>query len=127
MNNITVFEAFPNAVEKWQIAEMHYSTITGNKVAGEWQDIDVIVDEGSSTDPNQSPNYANAYSDLLIYCKPSQLPTTKTAELIANYAIQDQDGYLFAIVDAGIGKNQENGITEHIELKLRQVEVDTEE
>lgn len=127
MNNITVFEAFPNAVEKWQIAEMYYSTITGNKVAGEWQDIDVIVDEGSSADPNQSPNYANAYSDLLIYCKPSQLPTAKTAELVANYAIQDQDGYLFAIVDAGIGKNQENGITEHIELKLRQVEVDTEE
>lgn len=126
MNNLTVFEAFPNAIEQWQIASMHYSTITGNKVAGEWQNIDVIVDEGSSTDPNQSPNYANAYSDLLIYCKPNQMPTIKSQALVADYAIQDNDGVLYAIVDAGIGKNQENGIVEHIELKLRQIDTDTE-
>lgn len=117
----TVFQAFPQAIETWQIAPMEYSTITGNMV-GKWEDIDVIVDEGSSTDPNQSPNYANAYSDLLIYCKPEQLPTTNTQALVADYSIQDPDGYIFAIIDAGIGKNQQNGKIEHIELKLRQTE-----
>lgn len=118
----TVFEAFPNAIEKWQIAGMSFSTITGNKITGTWSDIDVIVDEGSSTDPNQSPNFANAYSDLLIYCKPTQLPTLNTAKLVADYVVQDTDGYLFAIIDAGIGKNQETGRIEHIELKLRQTD-----
>lgn len=122
MNNMTVFDAFPNAIKTWQIAEMQYSTITGNQVIGEWQNIDVIVDEGSSTDPNQSPNYANAMSDLLIYCKPTQMPTIETASLVADYAIKSDTGFIYAIVDAGIGKNQELGIIEHVELKLRQVE-----
>jgi hypothetical protein len=31
-------------------------------------------------------------------------------------------GDYFAIIDAGIGKNQENGVIEHIELKLRQTD-----
>ena len=125
-DNMTVFDAFPNAIEIWQIASMDYSTITGNEVIGEWQNIDAIIDEGSSTEPNQSPNYANAYSDLLIYCRPEQLPTIETAELVADYVIKDEKGKTYAIIDAGIGKNQENGVIEHVELKLRQVSVDTE-
>lgn len=126
MTNMTVFEAFPNAIESWKIAGVQYSTITGNETTGDWSDIDVIIDEGSSTEPNQSPNYANAYSDLLIYCRPSQLPTTETATLVADYAIKDPNGRIYAIVDAGIGKNQELGIIEHVELKLRQVSIDEE-
>lgn len=126
MNSITVFDAFPNAIEIWQIAMMQYSTITGNETTGEWSYIDVIVDEGSSSEPNQSPSYANLYSDLLIYCRPSQLPTIETAELVADYAIKDPNGRIYAIIDAGIGKNQENGVIEHIELKLKQVDIDLE-
>lgn len=122
MNNMTVFEAFPNAIEQWQIAEFAYSTITGNQIMGPWNSIGVIVDEGTSTQPNQSPSYANAYSDLLIYCRPSELPITKASKLMADYAVQDPDGYIYAITDVGIGKNQETGNVEHIELKLRQTE-----
>lgn len=125
-DSMTVFDAFQNAIETWQIAVMQYSTITGNQTTGEWQNIDVIIDEGSSSEPNQSPNFANANSDLLIYCKPAQLPTINTAELVADYAIKDADGYIYAIIDAGIGKNQELGIIEHVELKIRQVDVDSE-
>lgn len=125
-DNMTVFDAFPNAIETWQIASMDYSTITGNEVIGEWQNIDVIIDEGNSTEPNQSPNYANAYSDLLIYCRPEQLPTIETADLVADYVIKDEKDKTYAIIDAGIGKNQENGVIEHVELKLRQVSVDME-
>lgn len=124
MNN-TVFDAFPNAIENWQIAEMSYSTIRGNVITGEWADIGVIVDEGSSSDPNQSPNYANAMSDLLIYCKPYELPSKKTEALIAAYAVQDPDGVVYSIIDAGIGKNQETGVIEHIELKLRQMDMES--
>lgn len=126
MGNMTVFDAFPNAIEHWHIAEMEYSTITGNQTTGTWNDIDVIVDEGSSTEPNQSPNYANAYSDLLIYCSPEQLPTLETAALVADYAVKDNNCRLYAIIDAGIGKNQELGIIEHVELKLKQVDEDIE-
>lgn len=122
MNNMTVFDAFPNAIETWQIAEMKYSTVIGNHVVGEWQNISVIVDEGSSTDPNQSPNYANVMSDLLLYCKPSELPTTKTVVLAGDYVIQDPEGLIYSIIDAGVGKNQETGKVEHIELKIRQTE-----
>lgn len=126
MNNMTVFDAFPNAIETWCMAFMEYSTITGNQTAGDWHEIDVIVDEGSSTEPNQSPSYANASSDLLIYCKPSQMPTLETAALVADYAIKDKNGRLYAIIDAGIGKNQELGIIEHVELRLRQTDEDVE-
>lgn len=126
MGNMTVFDAFPNAIETWHIAAMQYSTITGNQTTGTWQDIEVIVDEGSSTEPNQSPNYASAFSDLLIYCRPEQLPTLETAALVADYAIKDKNCRLFAIIDAGIGKNQELGIIEHVELKLKQVDEDVE-
>lgn len=126
MDNMTVFDAFPNAIEQWEIAEMQYSTITGNETVGEWESINAIIDEGSSSEPNQSPNYANANSDLLIYCRPDQLPTIETAALVADYAIRSPRNRLYAIIDAGIGKNQENGVIEHIELKLRQVEANLE-
>lgn len=126
MTNMTVFDAFPNAIETWKLAEMQYSTITGNQTVGEWQDIDMIIDEGSSSEPNQSSNWADASSDLLVYCRPNQMPTLDTAELVASYAIKSEYGKIYAIIDAGIGKNQEIGVIEHVELKLRQIDEDLE-
>ena len=50
------------------------------------------------------------------------MPTIDTAELIASYAVKNtQTDKLYAIIDAGIGKNQDNGVIEHIELRLRQI------
>ena len=121
MANMTVFEAFPNAIETWSIIPVAYSTITGNQLdMKNAQNIDVIVDEGSSSDANQSPNYATINSDTLIYTKPSQMPTTDTSALVADYAIKSPNGKIYEITDAGLGKNQELGIVEHIELKIRQ-------
>lgn len=121
---LTVFEAFPNAIEReiWQIGSMAYSTITGNDLdENSLAYIDVIVDEGNSSEPNASPNAANTYSDMLLYIRPEQSPTLDTAELIASYVVRNTTtGKLYAIIDAGIGKNQDNGVIEHIELKLRQ-------
>ena len=79
---MTVFDAFPNAIEQgWQIAQVTYSSITGNTVTN-GANIDVIIDEGSSSDANQAPNAAGLYADTLIYTRPEQLPTTDTSTLV---------------------------------------------
>ena len=121
---MTVFDAFPNAIEQgWQIAQVTYSSITGNTVTN-GTGIDVIIDEGSSSDANQAPNAAGLYADTLIYTKPDQMPTTDTSALVAGYVLIDPNGRTWEIIDAGQGKNQENGQIEHIELKIRQIGAD---
>lgn len=118
---MTVFDAFPNAIEQgWQIAQVTYSSITGNTVTT-GTDIDVIIDEGSSSDANQAPNAAGLYADTLVYTKPDQMPTTDTSALVAGYVLIDPNERTWEIIDAGQGKNQDNGQIEHIELKIRQV------
>ena len=118
---MTVFDAFPNAIEQgWQIAQVTYSSITGNTVTN-GTGIDVIIDEGSSSDANQAPNAAGLYADTLIYTKPDQMPTTDTSALVAGYVLIDPNERTWEIIDAGQGKNQENGQIEHIELKIRQI------
>ena len=118
---MTVFDAFPNAIEQgWQIAQVTYSSITGNTVTNGTA-IDVIIDEGSSSDANQAPNAAGLYADTLIYTKPDQMPTTDTSALVAGYVLIDPNERTWEIIDAGQGKNQENGKIEHIELKIRQI------
>lgn len=118
---MTVFEAFPNAIETgWQIIPIAYSTVTGNYIDREnASDISVIVDEGNSSDANPAPNTASITADMLIYTRPSELPTTNTSALVAGYAISDATK-LYEIIDAGIGKNQNNGRIEHVELRIRQ-------
>ena len=122
---LTVFQAFPNGIEHeiWQIGQMAYSTITGNDLdTDSLTYIDAIEDEANDSEPNNSPSYANTYSDTLLYVRPEQMPTIDTAELIASYAVKNtQTDKLYAIIDAGIGKNQDNGVIEHIELRLRQI------
>lgn len=126
MLTTTVFQAFPNAIESqvWQIGKMAFSTITGNDLdTASLTYIDVIEDEANNSEPNASPSYANTYSDTLLYVRPNQMPTIDTAELIASYVVKNTTtGKLYAIIEAGIGKNQESGTIEHIELKIRQTE-----
>lgn len=125
MRMLTVFQAFPNGIEHeiWQIGQMAYSTITGNDLdTDSLTYIDAIEDEANDSEPNNSPSYANTYSDTLLYVRSEQMPTIDTAELIASYAVKNtQTDKLYAIIDAGIGKNQDNGVIEHIELRLRQI------
>lgn len=119
---MTVFDAFPNAIVQLKIAQVAYSSITGNDIDLEnAETIDAIIDEGSSSDANQAPNAAGLYADTLIYTKPSQLPTTDTSTLVSDYAIINENDRTWEIIDAGVGKNQDNGQIEHIELKIRQI------
>ena len=119
----SIFNAFPSAIiyGEWQIGSCQHGTIVGN-VFVKIGDIDVIVDEGNNSDINSTPETLR--SDLLIYAKPEQLPTTRTNELVAGYMLYNsaEDAY-YNIIDAGIGKNQEVGKIEHIELKVVQTEV----
>lgn len=120
----TVFEAFPNAVISgvWEIGQFQRGTRIGN-IYTKYGDLDVIIDEGSNTSIESAPNASPLISDILLYVKPEQLPTTKTNELVASCIVYDSenDDY-YAVIDAGVGKNQENGQIEHLELKLRQTE-----
>lgn len=119
---MTVFDAFPNAIVQLKIAQVAYSSVTGNDIDLEnAETIDAIIDEGSSSDANQAPNAAGLYADTLIYTRPEELPTTDTSALVSDYAIVDSKGRTWEIIDAGAGKNQDNGQIEHIELKIRQI------
>lgn len=120
-----VFDAFPNAVEvgRFYIGTYQRGSLEGNQFVN-MGDIDAIVDEGDGGEIGNTPNAEEMIADALLYVKPDQLPTQNPRELTAGYMIYDSlySDY-FAIIDAGIGKNQENGRVEHIELKLRQTEV----
>lgn len=120
-----VFKAFPGAVVfgRYSIGEFQRGTVEGNKFV-QYGSLDVIVDEGDAGDIGRAPNAEALTADLLMYCKPEQLPTTNPRALTAGYMIYDAeyDDY-FAIIDASIAKNQHVGQYEHIELLLRQTEV----
>lgn len=113
-----VFNAFPEAIETWQIGEMSFGTIEGNKL-NKTENIRVIVDEGTSADQERSPNEARIASDTLIYAVPGDLPTTDTSALVTDYAIKSPAGRIYAIIDAAQGRNQHRGQLEHIEMRLR--------
>lgn len=123
-----VFSAFPGAVVsgRFIIGSYQRGTVEGNRFLNEGT-LDVIIDEGDASDIGSAPNAEELTADLLLYVKPEQLPTTNPRALVSGYLICDteNDDY-FAIINAGVGKNQELGTVEHIELLLRQTEVVTE-
>lgn len=121
--DLSIFEAFPNAIISgtWELGTCQHGSVVGNqfvKVA----DLDVVVDEGTSSSINNIPE--TMASDLLIYVYPCQMPTFDTNKLVSNYMLHNtfEDTY-YEIVDAGIGKNQHTGKIEHLELKVVQTEV----
>lgn len=119
-----VFSAFPGAVVsgRYFIAVCQMGTLEGNKISLV-SGLNVIVDEGDAGDIGSAPNAEALIADLLMYVKPGELPTLNLRELIAGYLVYD-DLYkdYFRIIDAGIGKNQETGAIEHVELRLRQTD-----
>ena len=119
----SIFDVFPKAIISgvWQIGTCQHGTLIGN-VFVKTGDIDVIIDEGNNS--SVSTDIETLKSDMLIYCKPSQLPTFDTNALVSGYMLYNSsnDSY-YMIIDAGIGKNQENGKVEHVELKVVMTEV----
>ncbi|MCM1218189.1 MAG: hypothetical protein NC548_27200 [Lachnospiraceae bacterium] len=120
-----VFNAFPNAIisNQWELGEVQYATEIGTQFANP-KPCDVILDEGSFTARQKSPEIAYEDSDDLIYAKPEQMPTLVTAKLTNGYMWHDKlNDLYYEIRDASIGKNQETGEIEHIEFLIRPTEV----
>ena len=124
-----VFKAFPGAVVSgvYSIGSYQRGTLEGNQYTKK-ADLDVIVDEADMGDIGMAPNAETIDADLLMYVKPEQLPETNPRALTAGYMIYDSknDDY-FTVIDAGVGKNQQTGKIEHIELLLRQIDAINEE
>jgi len=124
--DFSIFNAFPNAIITgvWQIGTCQHGTLIGN-IFTKTGDIDVIIDEGNNSSVNT--DIETLKSDMLLYCKPEQMPTLNTNTLVSGYMLynSEEDSY-YMIIDAGIGKNQHTGNIEHIELKVVQTEVTTD-
>lgn len=121
--DLSIFNAFQNAIISgvWQIGTCQHGTLIGN-VFEKTADIDVIIDEGNNSSINTTIEALK--SDMLIYCKPDQMPTLDTSALVSGYMLyNNSDDKYYAIIDAGIGKNQHTGRIEHIELKVVMTEV----
>ena len=124
-----VFSAFAGAVVsgRYSIGSCQRGSLVGS-VYSKYADIDAIIDEGDLTNIGLAPNATVLDSDILLYVKPEQLPTVNPRKLVADYLVYDKDeGDYFAIVNAGIGRNQETGEIEHIELMLQQTDAEPEE
>lgn len=125
--DFSIFNAFPKAIISgvWQIGTCQHGTLIGN-VFEKTNDIDVIIDEGNNS--SVDTDIETIKSDMLIYCRPEQMPTLNTNTLVSGYMLYDssEDNY-YMIIDAGIGKNQHTGNIEHIELKVVQTEVTDEQ
>ena len=119
----SIFEAFPNAIISgvWEIGMCQHGTLIGNQY-NKIGDLDVVVDEGSNSTINTTPEALK--SNLLIYVYPCQLPTLQTNALVSAYMLyNNEENAYYEIVDAGVGKNQHTGDIEHVELMVVQTEV----
>lgn len=120
-----VFNSFPNAIiyNQWEIGEVQYATEIGTQFSRP-KPCGVIVDEGSFTDTQRSPDAPYEDSNILIYAKPEEMPTLATAKLTNGYIWHDSvNDIYYEIRDASLGKNQETGQVEHIEFLIRPTEV----
>lgn len=121
--DLSIFNVFPNAIISgvWQLGKFQHGTVVGNQFEFVGS-LDVIVDEGNSSSVNQTPEALR--SDLLVYCMPDELPTFRTNALVSGYMLYNsEENTYWEIIDAGLGKNQETGMVEHVELKLLQTEI----
>lgn len=124
-----VFSAFAGAVVsgRYSIGSCQRGSLVGS-VYSKYADIDVIVDEGDLTNIGLAPNATVLDSDILLYVKPEQLPTVNPRKLVSDYMVYDSEyNDFFAIVNAGVGRNQETGEIEHIELMLQQTDSEVED
>ena len=123
-----VFSAFPKAIitDDWSLGKITISTDVG-KIYKDLGYMSVIVDEGAEGNEN-TPNADSLYTDTLIYAKPSELPTMNMAELVASYFwYQHSAKQYYRIIEAGVGKNQDEGAVEHIEFRVRPSDIALED
>lgn len=125
-----VFSAFPNAIVSnvWELGEMTRSSEIGKVFTDNPICCDVIIDEEETAILDTSPQAEYRESDTLIYAKPEQMPTLDTGTLQGSYLWHnaETDAY-YEIRKAGVGKNQETGVIEHMEFIIHQTELEDDE
>lgn len=120
-----VFKAFPAAIisDDWKLGQLVENTEVGKL----WKDLgfkSVIADEVADGELNRSPSAEGIASDTLIYAKPEEMPTSNVAEFIASYYwYQKSADQYYRIIEVGVGKNQDAGVVEHIEFRVRPTEL----
>lgn len=120
-----VFKAFPAAIisDDWKLGQLVENTEVGKL----WKDLgfkSVIVDEVADGELDRSPSAEGIASDTLIYAKPEEMPTSNVAEFIASYYwYQESADQYYRIIEVGVGKNQDAGVVEHIEFRVRPTEL----
>ena len=122
-----VFSAFPNAItNEWELGQVQRATEVGD-IFSSIGALNVIADEGGSSSLHKSPNADDLSYDTMLFVQPLELPTNNPAELMASYIwYNNTEDQFYEIIDVGVGKNQESGTVEHIEMKLRQTEAQYE-
>ena len=121
-----VFSAFPKAIISgvWQLGQLKRSTEVGKRFEALTGPFDVIIDEISQARTNTSPSAEAILEDTLLYARPEQMPTTNTSTLASEYLwFNSETGFYYDITEVGAGKNQDNGVLEHLEFKIRQTGV----
>lgn len=117
-----VFSAFPKAILSgvWELGSIQHDTAVGERFVALLGPFEVIVDEVIQTSLNTAPDAEAILNDTLLYARPEQMPTTNPASLGAGYLWHNlETGQYHEITEVGVGKNQETGVIEHIEFKLR--------
>lgn len=116
----TVFEAFPNAiVRNYALVSVQRGTEAGD-IYTTGDNIGVIIDDSADFGSESlAKSSAGVDNNLLLYVRPEDCPTVPSV-LMANYLVKDTvNDLVYEITDAGIGKNQQNGKIEHVQLTLK--------
>lgn len=119
-----VFKSFSKAIitDDWSLGHITISTDVGKIYVDDGYK-SVIVSEGVSGEEN-APSADSIIADTLIYAMPSEIPTANIAELVASYFWhQDSSDQYYKIIEVGVGKNQNNGVVEHLEFRVRPSEI----
>lgn len=120
-----IFTSLPNAVisDVWELGQISRSTEVGKSYEA-LRFLTCIADEEATGDQNNSPSADGIESGTLLFVKPADLAPYNIDELIASFMVKNtQTGQLYMIKNVGLGKNQETGMVEHIELLIEPTEV----
>lgn len=123
-----VFSAFPNGVEsgRYEAVEVEYGTEIGTELGASFP-LDVIVEEGNDINRRAGATASYEDCDILLYAKPDQLPVAIPQTITNGYVIHDTaTNFYYEIKGADVGKNQGTGAVEHVELWLKQTEVNVD-
>ena len=119
---MTVFEAFPNAITRWNLLPLVIDTATGQTV-GETLSVRVIVDPEATTSRPSDTTPAIVQTSTLIYAMPEDLPELDPYHFLGSFLWQDAQNRYYAIDHVAQGLNQESGVVEHMEFTVTPTEI----